>query len=96
MSEPASICPPANSSDVIGDPNPRAIRWSTGYSESQFRETWTKWHYTDGNGSFTACGAPIVLGRGPSTFPEERDVERVNCRRCLAKMRSVLATPPDA
>ena len=35
--------------------DPRAIRWATRWLHRDFSPDWTKWHYTEGNGSFTSC-----------------------------------------
>lgn len=48
---------------------------------------WGKWHYTEGSGSFTACGSPVVLWAVDGS-PEEKDnLGKVTCKRCLALMR---------
>lgn len=59
---------------------------------------WGKWHYTEGNGGFSACGLPIVIFAVDGS-PEERDnLGKVTCKHCLAKMRKegVLNDPSTA
>jgi hypothetical protein len=82
------LCQDDNWDAVLGDPSPRAIRWSTGEVRGRFEEIWSKWHYTEGNGAFTACRRPILINVGPTTFPEENeDLHKVKCRQCLAAMK---------
>lgn len=47
---------------------------------------WSAWHYTEGNGFFTACGSSVVPFAVDGS-PMEREVSGVRCRLCLAKMR---------
>jgi hypothetical protein len=67
---------------------PYAVRWATRRIASRFDWDWSKWHYTEGNGAFSACGRPVLLAAsdGP-TFPETNDsLGKVTCRACRAKM----------
>ena len=84
---PPRLCRKDNWGQVLDDPAPRAVRWATRLVSRLFNEPdWGKWHYTEGNGSFTACGQPVVLFEVDGS-PQEHSVDRVTCRRCLAKMR---------
>ena len=64
---------------------PRAIRWATRMLERMFSPDWTKWHYTEGDGSQTACRVPVQLFTLDGS-PQEREVNYVNCKRCLRAM----------
>lgn len=66
---------------------PRAIRWATRTLSRMFNDPdWGKWHYTEGNGSFTACGEPVVLFAVDGSPQEKVDLKKVTCKRCLARM----------
>ena len=66
------------------DPEPHAVRWAR--RTDRFRDAvWGKWHYTEGNALFTACGENIVPFEVDGS-PEEREIEAVTCKRCLSKM----------
>jgi hypothetical protein len=69
------------------DSGPHAVRWFRRVLRSQFREDWTRWHWTE-NGDFTRCGNSIPLGiEGGSMFPDTDDeMARVDCRRCLSSI----------
>ena len=67
---------------------PRAIRWATRTLSRLFNDPdWGKWHYTEGNGSFTACGEPVVIFAVDGSPQEKDDLKKVTCKRCLSKMR---------
>lgn len=66
--------------------DPRAVRWATRWLHRDFSPDWTKWHFTEGNGSFTACGAAIQIFTMDGS-PQEGRLQRINCHRCLAVMR---------
>lgn len=72
-------------SAIIDDPAPRAVRWATREMHRDFSPDWSKWHYSEGNGCFTACGQPVILFAVDGS-PQERELPMINCRRCLAKM----------
>lgn len=88
------LCPADNwdASAATNSPEenaPRAIRWATRTLSRMFNDPdWGKWHYTEGTGSFTACGKPVVLFAVDGSPQEREDLKRVTCARCLAKMRS--------
>lgn len=71
---------------VIDDPAPRAIRWARRELAREKSPAWSKYHYTEGNGLFTACGGPVVLF-GADGSPQEHELGRVDCNRCLARMK---------
>ena len=90
----AQICPPDNWSKVLDNPAPRAIRWA--HTEDVFRNVkWTKWHYTEGNGFFTACRRPVVPWVVDGS-PEERPVDAVSCRLCRARMAAAASKKGSA
>lgn len=81
------LCNAENWNVVLGDPAGRAVRWAR--RQNRFSEpVWTKWHYTEGNGSFTACGK-IVVPFETDGSPQEFEMTQVNCYRCLASMASL-------
>jgi hypothetical protein len=55
---------------------------------------WGKWHYTEGNGAFTACGEPVrpFLVDGS---PQEGGIANITCRRCKAIINRKGAHLPD-
>ncbi len=63
---------------------PHAVRWASRRVRGELQ--FTKWHYTD-NASFTACELPILLAVA-TLLPETEDVEYVDCKRCLSKLRN--------
>jgi hypothetical protein len=78
------LCSDENWNIVLGEPAGRAVRWAR--SLNRFSEpVWTKCHYTEGNGSFTACGK-IVVPFETDGSPQEFDLVQVNCYRCLSSM----------
>ncbi len=86
----ARLCAADNWSSVLDDPAPRAVRWATRLRVGLFNEPdWTRWHYTEGNGCFTACGAPVVPFLVDGS-PQEGELRKVNCRRCRAKLERIL------
>lgn len=85
------LCSAENWNVVLGEPAGRAVRWAR--RRNRFREPlWTKWHYTEGNGSFTACGK-IVVPFETDGSPQESDLVQVNCSRCQASMASLESAP---
>lgn len=80
------LCPPDNWSSVLDDPAPRAVRWATRSVERLFSPDWSKWHYTEGNGGFTACRRPVIPFEVDNS-PQDAELALVNCKACLAKMR---------
>lgn len=82
-----NICRPDNYQSVLGDPSPRAIRWA--HRSDRFGNTlWSKWHFTEGNGGFTACGRPVVLFEQDGS-PEEDALAKIECRICRHKLDQV-------
>lgn len=79
------LCQSDNWDQVLDDPSPRAVRWAVRNIESRFSPDWSKWHYTEGNGAFTACGEAVVPFVVDGS-PEEQEISRVTCKRCLSKM----------
>ena len=77
------LCPD-NWGRVLDDPTPRAIRWAT--RKVWQANDWSKWHYSEGNFAFTACGRVIVPFMVDDS-PQEAELQRINCKRCLAKMK---------
>jgi hypothetical protein len=64
---------------------PRAIRWVA--QLHQRWQAWSAWHWTEGNGTFTACGQPIA-GVSASASPTEGALDQITCAACLARMVS--------
>ena len=88
MGERPRICPDDNWTSGFRseeEDGPRAIRWATRTLERMFSPDWTKWHYTEGDGSQTACRLPVQLFTLDGS-PQEREVEHINCKRCLNAM----------
>jgi hypothetical protein len=79
------LCSPDTWDSVLDDPAPRAIRWAVRDNKQLFAPEWSKWHYTEGNGLFTACSLAVVPF-GVDGSPEEKDLRAVTCKRCLKKM----------
>lgn len=65
---------------------PRAVRWATRSLNRDFSPDWSKWHFTEGSGSFTACGEVVQLFTMDGS-PEDGRVQKINCRRCLGVMQ---------
>lgn len=80
------LCQNDNWISVLDDPAPRAVRWATRDIASRFEPDWGKWHWTEGNGAFTACRRPVVPFLIDGS-PEEAATAKVNCRVCASKMR---------
>ena len=89
------LCRDDNWADLISkEVGSRAVRWQAAGNAGpasrmkRILSNMTKWHYTEGNGAFAACGLPVGFAsdQGPS-FPEEASLEKVNCKNCLARMR---------
>jgi len=84
---PQRLCREDNWDLVFSDPVPRAVRWSR--RQDRFSNpVWTKWHYTEGNGAFTACGQAVVLFEVDGS-PQEMDLSQVNCRHCRASINQI-------
>lgn len=84
---PVKLCQSDNWGSVLDDPAPRSIRWATRQLSRMFNDPdWSKWHYTEGNGAFTACGR-VVIPFEVDGSPQEYCLSRVNCKRCKAKMK---------
>jgi hypothetical protein len=47
---------------------------------------WGKWHYTEGNGYFTACGQAVVPFEVDGS-PQEGGLGKITCRHCKAKLK---------
>ena len=76
------LCTQNNWNSVLGDPAPRAVRWASRTLLRAFNDPdWGKWHYTEGNGSFTACGKAVVPFMVDGS-PQEGDLQRITCKRC--------------
>lgn len=69
--------------DVLDDPAPRSVRWAK--REVHGDVQWTRWHYTEGNGLFTACGMPVQIFTADGS-PQFSDLADVDCLRCLDSM----------
>jgi hypothetical protein len=81
------ICGEENWGRVLDDPSPRAVRWARRVISRFFNEPdWGRWHYTEGNGFFTACGDAVVPFMVDGS-PQEATIDRVDCKHCLAKMK---------
>ena len=87
------LCPPDNwdafaAQNTDAENAPRATRWATRTLASRFHDPdWGKWHYTEGNGAFTACGQPVVLFAVDGSPEENDDLAKITCKRCLSKIR---------
>jgi len=77
------LCPD-NWGEVLDDPTPQAVRWAS--RRTHMETNWSKWHYSEGNFRLTACGNHIIPFLVDGS-PEEADLERVDCRKCLSAMR---------
>jgi hypothetical protein len=76
------LCQDDNWTSCLDDPAPRSVRWATRTLAKAFNDPdWGKWHYTEGNGFFTACGQAVrpFLVDGS---PQEGKLEKITCRRC--------------
>jgi hypothetical protein len=81
------LCRKDNWDSVLDDGSPRAVRWASSTTQSAFNDpTWGKWHYTEGNGGFTACGKPVVPFVVDGS-PQEAGLEKITCRKCSAAIR---------
>jgi hypothetical protein len=78
------LCVEDNWHQVLDDPAARSVRWARRVDRFN-NQIWTKWHYTEGNGAFTACGESVVPFETDGS-PEERDLVQIDCRRCLSRM----------
>jgi hypothetical protein len=78
------LCVQDNWTSVLDDPAPRAVRWAKRNLSRVFNDPdWGKWHYTEGNGSFTACGEVVVPFMVDGS-PQEGGLQRISCKRCLS------------
>lgn len=85
------LCQQDNWTSVLDDPAPRAVRWATRKLERMFSSPdWTMWHYTEGNGAFTACSRPVVPFEVDGS-PQDGELDQVTCRVCRAKMKPFTA-----
>ena len=77
------LCVHDNWATVLDDPAPRAVRWATRSLVREFNDpSWSKWHYTEGNGSFTACGEVVVPFMVDGSPQEDRRLRKITCKRC--------------
>lgn len=85
---PPRLCCEDNWKGVLDDPNPRAIRWAQRTLASRFDDPdWGKWHWTEGNGAFTACKRVIVLFAVDDSPQEDQSLTRITCGTCLSMMK---------
>jgi len=63
-----------------------AVRWARRVNRFKDKQ-YTKWHATDGEANFTLCGWAVPLGLDGTFLPETHEIEKVDCSRCLAKLR---------
>ena len=78
------ICGKDNWDHVLDDPAPRAVRWASRTLDRTFNAPdWGKWHYTEGNGGFTACGEAVVPFLVDGS-PQEGELSQITCCRCKA------------
>lgn len=78
------LCQDDNWTHVLDNPAPRSVRWASRTLARALNEPdWGKWHYTEGNGFFTACGE-VVKPFLVDGSPEEGGLARITCRRCKA------------
>lgn len=86
------ICRAANWENLSTvDVTPRAVRWQKASSSKELRKKLkspTKWHYTEGNGKFSACGLPVGFASdGQSTYPQIGEIAAIDCENCCRKMK---------
>ncbi len=85
------LCTDENWRQVLDDPTPRAVRWATRELRRMWdTPDWTKWHYTEGNGAFTACGHAVVPFAVDGS-PQEDSLSKINCAACRKKMAASAA-----
>jgi len=90
------LCTQDNWNSVLDDPSPRSVRWATRTLSRAFNDPdWGKWHYTEGNGAFTACGVAVVPFMVDGS-PQEGDLKRITCRRCQSIIKRSNAHLLDA
>lgn len=65
--------------------DPRAVRWATRMLQRLADPDWSKWHFTEGRGLFTACGEPVQIFTIDGS-PQEGALSKINCLRCQAAM----------
>lgn len=65
----------------LSEPEPAATRWAT--REVRGDLDWTRWHYTEGNHLFTACGRPVQIFTADGS-PQQSHLGDIDCRRCLS------------
>lgn len=86
MTKQPHLCRDDNWTQDPDDPAPRAVRWATrtrGFNDPE----WGKWHYTEGNGAFTACGEVVRLFMVDGSPEEGLLLAKISCKRCTAAMR---------
>ena len=89
------LCQDDNWAHVLDDPAPRAVRWAMRAMARQFNDPdWGRWHYTEGNGNFTACGSAVIPFQVDGS-PQEGRLRKVTCRHCKAKMARFNVVDPD-
>ena len=83
-SETQRLCQSDNWDTVLDDPTPRAVRWASRTLARNFNDPdWGKWHYTEGNGLFTACAEPVRAFLVDGS-PESGALRKITCRRCMS------------
>lgn len=81
------LCVKDNWDSVLDNPAPRAVRWATRSLVREFNDpSWSKWHYTEGNGAFTACGEVVVQFMVDGS-PQEDRLLKITCRRCKSAIQ---------
>ncbi len=65
-----------------------AVKWVMYRRVSLMKEeVYTRWHWTE-DGCFTVCGHNIPVMTKYATMPRtDEDVEVVNCKNCLLKLK---------
>lgn len=91
------ICQSDNYFDLQGLPDretePQAVRWAT-RSIGLLGPDWTKWHFTEGNCNFTACGRPVLLWEVDGSPQHAHRLDLVECKHCLRKMKAANSNSP--
>lgn len=70
----------------LSEPAPSATRWAT--REVRGSPQWTRWHYTEGNHLFTACGKSVQIFTADGS-PQNGDLIEIDCIRCLSAMEEL-------
>lgn len=85
------ICQPDNYHGIDALPRseigPQAVRWAT-RTIKLLGPDWSKWHFTEGNCYFTACGLSVLAWEVDGSPQRDPNLDRVECKRCLGKMRA--------